>query len=613
VTIGAVAGSAYGFVIDGSVAGLGVYKDVAATGVSIGGLGGAVTVAGGLSLSGSVQAGSNNASATGIRIGAGASVPEVWIGGSLVAAGGGVAAARSVGLAIDAGAAVQAVRIGGQVKASAAATDGFATAILDRSGTLNLIENSGVIAATGGGAGHNIAIDLRANTVGATVRQVAGATGAPAASITGDILFGAGNDTLALGGKSSLTGAVDFGGGNDQLSLIEGSRFTGSLLNSGSLALDVSSGTLALGKTVVALGSLNVGKEGVLAITIDAAAKTNTQFEVAGNASFAAGSQVALTLTSVSNTEGYYVIVKAGTLTGAANLAASAMQLPFLFTSSLSTGAANEIAVDLKRKTATQLGLNLSQSIAYEAVVSALDNDAKVASAILDIGDAKRLGLQLRQMLPDHAGGVFEAVTQGSRATARLLADPGTVKSENGRFTTWLQQVAWGVSKDLKDTAAYDVNGWGVTGGGEFETPLGSFGLSAAFLHGKDADGGTDNEVTAAQTEAAVTWRGDTGGLSGNARLSAAHVDLSGQRQFDGKIVSEQVSRRAEGDWDGRLLSASAGVSYEARFGRLSLRPIAAIDYYHLHEGSYVERGGGKAFDLSVDSRDSDELAASAI
>ena len=41
-------------------------------------------------------------------------------------------------------------------------------------------------------------------------------------------------------------------------------------------------------------------------------------------------------------------------------------------------------------------------------------------------------------------------------------------------------------------------------------------------------------------------------------------------------------------------------------------RPLAAIDYYRLHEGSYSESGGGNAFDLSVDGRNSDELAASA-
>ena len=38
-------------------------------------------------------------------------------------------------------------------------------------------------------------------------------------------------------------------------------------------------------------------------------------------------------------------------------------------------------------------------------------------------------------MLPDHAGGTFEAVTSGSRATARILSDPnGVYRTKDGRL-----------------------------------------------------------------------------------------------------------------------------------------------------------------------------------
>ena len=349
----------------------------------------------------------------------------------------------------------------------------------------------------------------------------------------------------------------------------------------------------------------------MLGVTIDAAANTNTLFQVAGAASFAAGSQVALTLGSVSQAEGHYVIVKAGSISGASNLTASTMLLPFLFKTVVVSGSATEIAVDLKRKTSTELGLNSSQSLALDAVVKVLDSDAKVAGAFLDIGDAKRFGATLRQFLPDHAGGSFEAVTQGSRATARLIADPqGMV--EHGRWSSWLQQVAWGRSKSVSSTAGFDVSGWGAAGGGEIATAAGSFGGSIAYLHGKDADGGTDNEVGSDQYEAAAYWRGNWGGFSANARVSGAHIGFTGTRRFDGQIGSEAVTRNTEGDWNGRLFSASGAIAYEARLGRLTFRPIAAADYYNLHEGGYTEKGGGKAFDLTVGSRTSDELALSA-
>ena len=57
------------------------------------------------------------------------------------------------------------------------------------------------------------------------------------------------------------------------------------------------------------------------------------------------------------------------------------------------------------------------------------------------------------------------------------------------------------------------------------------------------------------------------------------------------------------------LYSAAGGASYEFYTGNLTLRPIVAIDYYRLKEDGYAENGGGKAFDLIVGARTSDELA----
>ena len=618
VSIGAVSGvgsgaaSSFGLVIDGTVAGNGVYKDVEARGLVIGGLGGAVAITGGVAVNGNVQATSQGSSATAIRIGSGAAVPEIRVAGTVAATGGSKAGTVSTAIAIDAGATAATIRNSGIIKAIALGSEGAATAIIDRSGKVALIENSGGIGASGAAAGRNIAIDLRANSSGAVVRQIAGATGAAAPIISGDILFGSGNDTLSLAGKSSVIGNVDFGGGSDQLLISENSRLVGSIANARNLAVTVNSGTLALSnKGVVQLGSLAVGSQGVIGVTIDGAAKTNTMFDVAGAASFAAGSQVAVTLTSVGNAAGNYVIVKAGSLSGLANLGSSATQLPWLFKSSIAAGGAGEVVLSLSRKSATELGLNASQGGAYEAVVKALDSDAKVAGAFLDIGDSKRFGAQLRQMLPDHAGGAFEAVTQASRATARMLADPSApdASADGGRM--WLQQVGWGRTKSTGSTAGFDVSGFGFTGGGEFATGIGSFGLSGALLYGNDNDRGTDNKVNTSQYELAGHWHGNWGGFSANARVSGAQIDFKGMRHFDGAIGNAAVSRETSGKWHGQLVSASGGAAYEFTTGRLALRPIIAVDYYHLHEGGYTEAGGGKAFDLTIKARNSDELAVS--
>jgi hypothetical protein len=70
------------------------------------------------------------------------------------------------------------------------------------------------------------------------------------------------------------------------------------------------------------------------------------------------------------------------------------------------------------------------------------------------------------------------------------------------------------------------------------------------------------------------------------------------------------VAREAKGKWNGTLYSGTAGISYDARFGPLSIRPTAQIEHYSLNEKGYTETGGGDAFNLTVDGRKSNETAA---
>ncbi|PTQ08211.1 autotransporter domain-containing protein [Sphingomonas oleivorans] len=659
VTVGALAGNAagHGLVVNGTISGNGVYNNVNGNALTIGGLGGAVTIAGGMMVNGTVGASSAGASATAIRIGDRATVNEIRVGGIVSATGGSAATARSSAILIEAGATVGTIRNSGQIKASSAGGNGSAAAIVDRSGKLGLVENSGLISAAGAPAGSDraVAIDLRANNGGATLRQTKVADGVAAplilgdvlfgggndifdvadggvngttrfgaganrltlsgdAAYTGEVVFGAGSDMMALSGTSSFSGKADFGGGADSLTLADGARFSGTLAGSTGLAVNVANGTLDLsGSGPVALSTLNLGAKGVMSVSIDAATGASTLYQVSGAASFAEGSKVTVRLSDIRRSEGRYVIVRAGALSGGSNLASAETVLPFLYKSSLAANpAANEISLEIKRKTTSELGLNGSQSRAFDAVYAALGQDAKVGAAFLDIIEGDRFRRTLRQMLPDHAGGTFEAVTQGSRATARLLADPNGPFSDQGRWGYWLQQVAWGTSKNLGDTAAYDIAGWGASGGAEIKTDgLGNFGLSLAYLAGQDKDGGTANEVASDQYEVGAYWRGRWGGLSAHARASAAHIEFNSRRSFTGQAGSEKVSRVADGAWNGRLLSAAGGLSYEMRYGRISLRPVAAVDYYRLKEDGYRETGGGKAFDLIVSSRTSDELALS--
>ncbi len=108
-----------------------------------------------------------------MRLGAGASTPELRNAGKILASSGSTAASTATAIDIGVGATLPTLRNSGEIKASVGGTAGAATAIIDRSGTLALVENSGSITATGADTAstRNVAIDLSANTTGATIRQ----------------------------------------------------------------------------------------------------------------------------------------------------------------------------------------------------------------------------------------------------------------------------------------------------------------------------------------------------------------------------------------------------------------------------------------------------------
>ena len=652
IAIGPVAGTAtqFGLQIDGTIEGRGVYAGVNATGLSIGGRGGAVTIANGIGVAGSITATSNGASATAIRLGAGTTTPELRVSGTVSASGGNTATALATAVRVDAGANLPVLRNSGTIKA-AAGENGSATAIVDASGTLSLVENSGTISASGAkaGTGRNIAIDLTAVAGGATVRQTQVGAGFTAPTITGDIRlgggndtvdladgsltgdvyfgagnntlklsgdavqtgavhFGAGADTLSLAGTSVLTGAVDFGGGADMMTLAGTSRFSGTLANAGNLAVKLTGGTLDIAKPT-AIGSLEVGAGGVLAVTLDKTAGSGSAYTVAGTASFAEGSKLSIRLADVATAEGSYQVLTAGNLVGRDEIEAQTNLVPFMFKAALDDdAAANTIVVNVGRKSVTELGLNRSQATAYNAVFAALGADDDVEGVFLDITGADRFREAVGQMLPDHAGGAFEGLSLGARTLARQLQDPQGPIETKGPIITTLNLSFWGSDKDAGQSAAYKLDGYAWSLTGEYQTGVGRFGATLAYI-GNRHTGLAESEVESTAFELAAHWRGKFGIVSGFGRASVGRADFDSKRVFAGTAGGENVKRTVEGDWNGNFVTFAAGASVEGGSRFLFFRPAVSVDYIRLKEDGYAETGGGEALDLTVASRKSDEMA----
>jgi hypothetical protein len=431
------------------------------------------------------------------------------------------------------------------------------------------------------------------------------------ASVVGKVLFGAGNDALTLGGNAVFSAAADFaGGGSDTLTIAGSSRFAGSLLNAGSLAVTANGGTLDLA-TPSSIGSLAMGAGSTLFATLDKDAGQGTAITVAGSASFASGATLQLKLADLANAEGRYTVLTAGTLTGASGIVTKADLLPFLYKAALATTApANQLAVDITRKTATELGLNTAQANAYNAIYAALATDQEIADVFLNIREGELFRASFQQMLPDYAGGTFRAISLGSRTMGRQVSDPAGPIKLTDKFRIGLSAAVWGTSKDQGVSQAYDANGLGFGATAELETGFGNIGANLSWQWNETKNGNDDNTIISNGYVLGAHWRGKWGGFGAFARGSLGRVTFESQRFFGGATPTKQIERTTTGKWNGTLTSLSAGASIEGGGRTFFFRPSAQIDYTRLTEDAHTETGGGNALNLSIDKRASSELAA---
>lgn len=629
-------GNSYSLVVDGTVSANSVYSSSDAIGVAIGGQGGNVTLPGGIGVTGTISATTADSAATALLINAGSTVTSLTNSGTIKAT----------------------ISSPGQ---------GASYAIRDLSGTLTSIVNHGAITVTGTSEDTTAAIDLSANTSGVTVTQSLtayeqaqqaaeqAASGYSAASaidystITGDILTGSGNDTIAIGtGKvtgnaylgagdntvqltndAEWVGDIHLGSGNGTISASGSSQFTGALYledqpvgltvaGTASVLLSGTSGTSQLGVTVnggtfgaskvatLNVGTLTVNSGGTLKAYIDGDAGTSS-LVVANTATFASGAKVAATISSLKSAAGTYHVLSAGTLNGNPAFDASSTELPVLFSGSVSN-TGNDLYLTIARKSASDLGLTRAQGSAYDAIYNAAVADTNLGSSLLEVSDVAGLQAQMDGLLPDHAGGVFDFVTRTSRLATRHLTDDSSL-FDISSVGAWLEPVMFGAAKAASGTMAWTSHGFGLSGGMERKTDLGNIGFSGTWVSGTIRNGTTES-VKANTYELAAFWRLSKGPLYAFAKLAGDRVSLSSIRTFTGAVSNTAFTYKADGKWAGWAVSATAGASYKLALpGNFSLKPMATIDTYRLSEHGHAE-SGSSAILLNVGARTSSVTAA---
>lgn len=620
LTLGAVNGSGgFGLVVNGTVQGAGLYDGVRGLGIEIGGQGGAAQVTGGIKVGGLVSADGTQAGAVALHMRTGATAPVLANSGIIRGRATSDSAVDVRAIQIDAGAAAGQLTNTGTISAAITGAKGSATAVLDAAGTLSLVENSGLISAgftPADGAtveGRAIALDLRANTTGVTVRQTAHSLETVVPTLTGDVLFGAGPARMELlAGR--MTGALAFGTGADVLFLNGGATYAGALTDAGGgLAITVGDGSLTTTNTgTLNLDSLSLGAKAKLVLTADPTAGTASRFNVAGQALVAEGAQIGLAFTSKLTAPTSFTLIQAGDLQVSGALDETLLATgPWLYRTSLRVDAdQDQIIADVRRRTAEEAGLTITQANAYEAVFEAFDRDATVRDALLAKTDAAGFNRLYDQFLPDYSGALFRVIAQAQEATARGIDETEGLLPRGGR-RAWVQEIGVIQRQDLAGAAGFDADGFGLAAGVEGgETPLGTFGIQTSFLN-VNVD---ENEAAAAETlsastlSAGVYWRASAGALQASAGATGGYAWLQGERavvDLDGGL-----SRTATSDWTAVMGTAHLAVSWTAEAGRFYARPMLRADYIYLGEDGRTETGGGEAIDLAVDERTSQQLAA---
>lgn len=624
ITLGNVdaATAPYGLDIRGTVVGDGVYDGIGANAVQLGVAGGGtVDTSGGVHVSGTVAVSSYGANTTALHLNSGVSAPLIRNDGTIAATlTTDAAGVTAQAVSIEAGANLRAFTNTKSISATVAGPKGNVTAIIDRSGTLSEVANTGAISAgrnltdlTTAVTGKATALDLSANTGGAHLIQTMTA-GATAPSINGAVSFGSGADRVeVLAG--SLTGDLNLGAGANSLSIDNAATVRGALnASGGTVALSVGSGSLQINNaSQLKLTSLSLGAASSLILTADPSAGLATRLDVAGNANIATGAKIGVRFNSIQQGSRTYVLIRADRLNAGTIDASLLGAVPFLYTSALSTDlAAGTVSATLALKSAAQLGLPTNTAGAYQAIINNIGRDQSLQGALLVQNSRGGLINLYNQLLPNHSGAIFNLMSASVSAFGRPIdqrQDPA-----GGGF--WMQEANLGLFANGKvDEPGY--KGWslGAIGGYEIpRTPLGilgvTFGASTNQVYADNTD--TAENLHATLFEAGAYWRMSQGAFSANVRVAGDYARVTSDRVI--QVLGGEglaVTRTANGNWNSLGFNVRAAASYEGKFaGHYYFRPQASVDYVRFTEGSYREAGGGDGVNLAISSRTSSRASA---
>jgi hypothetical protein len=386
---------------------------------------------------------------------------------------------------------------GASISATATLTDQtvplthmFAIAIEDDSGSLNLINNRGAIAAsayvmvngtpvlansntlTNGGTAQTTAINVAANTTGVIIHDLDNGR------IIGDVLFGSGSDWLDVVGTSPpvgqtatafVSGTINFGtstsGPGDRLHVGQFANVAGTIKASGDLDITVDHyGTLSIQNIVTTASdaldharNLTVSNGGTLDLTVSEGNTSYALVKASGAVTLNAGSNLNIAFGSLlSGGSGNFKLIEMSTAndlidTSVINTYNSVMSIaanrPYLLDSAQlsidsSSPGLHILQLAVAVKTAATLGLTGYAKQMFPLANAAIANDPTLGAALIaGVSDQATAQAAYDAFAPDATGGsraIAIALTdQTSGAVSARLRNLRLFAKEPGELTLW--------------------------------------------------------------------------------------------------------------------------------------------------------------------------------
>lgn len=628
-------------------------------GTSSGGTNYTTTLTGGLwNDKGNIETTAQDAQTVAIRIGNYGIVPRIQNDGDIFASAldttsnaltgaAGTKGGDAYGVLIDPFGSVSSFTNTGKIVITAQGPTSNAYGVIDKSGTLTSFTNSGFINTVLqlGGTGKITGVDLRANTSGVTFAN----TG----TIVGEVYLGAGNSSVSITGKdASITGGITFQAGatksgNNTLAINAGKVFGLIDLGSGTHTVTLTNGANAQGGLAQGTGTLALSMDasqlriysthpinassatltGASTLTFDinnsAASLPNGVLQSAGTVNIGAASKIAGEFTGLIDGTKTITVIKAGSLVLGAPLSQIATAPnSFINSSSFSISPTNPntLLLNVRRKSAAELGLGANGTAIYDAFTTALNQDVPLVTAVSAIQTAADFTAGLRQVMPDTSGALQQASLNNqdmaSGAIRRRLvgvAKNGMPDHAAGDVSSFWAQALGDFSnqKARGEQAGFDVWGLGIAVGADQPTFDNTTNLGISFTETWHS---TNLKVS---VHSPVQFYSSQVNLYGRYSGDALYIQASGGGGYNSynqrrKVVIGDVTRTAVGKWKGYEYGGEVEVGYTTRFSAYELTPFVRGAYLKTRENGYTETGGGTGIDLTLNDRNPKNARAAA-